>query len=68
MRTLRFHVNGIERRATGHEQPVPLGAAEADIGADLRQSDQANSVSIGRKYVHTVIPVTNPARTGLLST
>ena len=36
-RSLRGEVDGIERLARGHEEAVALGAAEANVGADLRQ-------------------------------
>src|SRR5262249_44641801 len=42
VRPLRLHVDGVERLAGGHEQPIALGAAEADIAANLRQEDQAD--------------------------
>src|SRR5688572_26444901 len=58
----RFDVHGIERLAGGHEQPIALRAAEADIGADLRQADLADSVAVRRKDVDAVVAVANPAR------
>src|SRR5438445_8888857 len=41
-RALRIDVERIERVARGHEQPVALDTAEADIGAALGQRDEAD--------------------------
>ena len=38
----------IQRLAGGHEQAVALGAAEADIGADFRQTNDADGVAVRR--------------------
>src|SRR5688500_3577289 len=48
----RLDVHGVKRLAGSHEQPVSLRAAEADIGADLRQTYLANSVAVRREDVH----------------
>jgi hypothetical protein len=48
-RALRLHIERIERTAGRHEQPVALGAAEADVGADLRQADAQDRLAVGRE-------------------
>src|SRR5439155_18088793 len=40
---LRLDVDGVERLAGRHEQAVALGAAEADVAADLRQQHLADA-------------------------
>src|SRR4051812_44709121 len=64
MRSLRFHIHGIQRRAAGHEEPVPLGAAEADVAANLRQLDLADAFSVGGKNMNPVVAVADPAGAG----
>ena len=54
-------IDGVERLARGHEQPVALAAAEADVGADLRQPDLADARAVGREDVHAVVTVADPA-------
>src|SRR5205085_954126 len=39
-----------ETLARGHEQAVTLQAAEADVGASLRQRDTADRGAVGRKH------------------
>src|SRR5207244_11210475 len=38
----RVHVQRIDRRAAGHEQPIALRAAEAKIGTDFRRIEERN--------------------------
>src|SRR5262245_49843918 len=45
-RALRGSVHRVERLAGGHEQPVPLGTAEADVAADLRQPDPTDQLAV----------------------
>src|SRR4051812_10185547 len=44
---LRVDVKRIDRRACRHEQPVAVAAAEADVGAALRQVDAADQLALG---------------------
>ena len=53
-RALGVHVQRIDRLARGHEQPVALHAAEADIGAALGQRDAADRRAVGRIDHHAV--------------
>src|SRR5207237_962582 len=53
-RALRVHVDRIERRARGHEQTVAIGAAEAEVGAALREADLADELAVGIEDVHAV--------------
>src|SRR5207302_21739 len=48
-RALGVHVERIERAARGHEQPVALEAAEADVGAALGQADAADQLALRRE-------------------
>jgi hypothetical protein len=45
---LRGEIDRVERLARGHEQPVALWAAEADVAADLRQTDAADQLALRR--------------------
>src|SRR5215510_1060691 len=54
-RALRCRVHGIERLACGHEQTVALGAAEADVAADFRQTDAADQFAVRRPDRNTAI-------------
>src|SRR5436190_5844281 len=49
---LRLDVDGVERFARRHEQPVAARAAEADVGAGFRQPDQADGRAVGSDYLH----------------
>ena len=64
LRPLGFDIERIDRLAGGHEQPIALHPAEADIGAFLRQQDLANAVAIGGKDLYTVKSVTSTACSG----
>src|SRR5262249_52333961 len=46
-RPLGAEVDGIERLARGHEQPVALGSSKADIAAHLGQADAADQFAFG---------------------
>jgi len=51
---LRGRVDGVQRLAAGHEEPIALGPAEADVAADLRQRIRPMSLPSG---FHTVTPL-----------
>src|SRR5437016_4161932 len=55
MSAARAHEYGVEALASRHIQAISLGAAEADIGADFRQPDEADLLPLRRDYVHAVI-------------
>src|SRR5438876_12359458 len=52
---LRGGIYRVERLARGHEQPVALGAAEADVAAHLGQADPADELAVRRPYRHAAI-------------
>src|SRR5437867_277830 len=54
-RPLGVDVDRVQRLAGGHEQPVPLGAAEADIPADLRDPDAPGELPFGRPDGHAAV-------------
>src|SRR5258706_7793639 len=58
---LGLDVHGIQGLARGHEQAVPLGTAEADVRADLRQADLADALAIRSEDVHAVVSLAGPA-------
>src|ERR1700760_3338903 len=51
---LRIHIQRVERMRRGHEQAVALAAAEAQVGAALRQRDVADRLTLRRKPTHAV--------------
>src|SRR3984893_6711147 len=53
-RALRIDVERIERVARGHEQPVALHTAEAEIGAALGQRDEADGFAGRVENLHPV--------------
>src|ERR1039458_1111741 len=55
VRAARPHEHRVQRLAGGHVQPVPLGAAEAEVGADLRQQDHADALALRREDVYPVV-------------
>src|SRR4051794_20520366 len=59
-RALVVDVDGVDRRARRHEQPVPLLAAEAQVGARLRQVDLADQVPARRVAADPVLPRVGP--------
>ena len=60
----RFDVDRVQRLAAGHEETVALGAAEADVRADLRKTDLTDPVAVRGEDVHPVVAVTDPAGAG----
>src|SRR5262245_20202553 len=60
----RLHVHCIEGLARRHEQAIALGPTEAEIGADLRQADLADTGAVGRKNMYAVIAVAHPSHAG----
>src|SRR5262245_54208143 len=61
VRAARLHIDRVERLAAGHEESVALAPAEAYVGADLGQADLTDANAVGRKDVHAVIAVADPA-------
>ena len=57
-------VDGIHALACGHEEAIALATSKADIGADFREVDLADSITIRCKDMDTVIACTNPSCTG----
>ena len=53
-RALRIDVEGVDRSGGGHEEPVSLLAAEAEVGAALRQPDAADQLALRREHDHAV--------------
>src|SRR5580692_3210384 len=58
-RPLRLHIERIERMTGRHEQTVALGAAEADIGADLGQTDAQDRLALRREH-HDAVELLGP--------
>ena len=54
-RPLSGGVNGVQRLARRHKEPVALGTPKADIAADFRQPDAANQLALRRPYRHAAI-------------
>src|SRR5262245_11154898 len=52
---LRVHEQRIDRMARRHEQAVALGAAEADVGAALRQRNESDRLAGGVENLHAVL-------------
>src|SRR5439155_1151201 len=57
---LRGGVDRVERLARRHEQTVPLGTAEADVAADLRQPDATDELGLRRPYGHAAVAHLQP--------
>src|SRR5262252_4364717 len=49
----RFDIDGVDRGTAAHEEAVSLLAAEAEIGAGLRQMDLADEIAVRRIAAHT---------------
>src|SRR6185436_8822646 len=49
---LRLDVDGVERFARRHEQPVAARAAEADVGAGFRQPDHSDGRAVWRDHLY----------------
>src|SRR6266498_5505430 len=60
MRAARIDVQGISGPARRHEQPIPLGTAEAYIRTCFGQPYLANACTVGRQNVHTIISRPSP--------
>src|SRR5260370_26226640 len=54
-RALRVDVERIDRMARGHEQPVALDAAEADIGRAFGQRDETDRLTARVEDFHSVL-------------
>src|SRR5438128_3141715 len=54
-RALRRRVDRVERLAGGHEQAVALGAAEADVAADLREADASDQLALRSPDGHAAV-------------
>src|SRR5712691_6444752 len=50
----RVHVQRIDRRAAGHEQPIALRAAEAEIGNDFRRMEERHLFAVWCMDAHAV--------------
>src|SRR5215470_18548090 len=59
--TLGLDINRVNRGARRHEETVPLLAAEAQIGAGLRQMDLSDEIAVRRIAAHAVLPGIGPA-------
>src|SRR5262249_53819276 len=55
---LGVDVEGVERLTRRHEQPIALWTAEADVGADFRQSNAADQLSVPRPHGHAAVAET----------
>src|SRR5579859_1856016 len=64
VRAARIDVQRVQRLAGGHEEPIALGTAEADVRAPFRQPNLADARAVGCKDVYPVIARTGPARRG----
>src|SRR5215470_10573508 len=62
--SLGFYIDGVERLAASHEQPITLPTTEAHIGTHLWQQNLPNTVTIWSKNVHAVKTLTTPAGGG----
>src|SRR5262245_8831508 len=51
---LGIDVERIDRVARGHEQAVAVAAAEADVGAALRERDEADRLAVGVEHLDAV--------------
>src|SRR5579872_4418699 len=56
-RAFGVDVDGVERLARRHEQPVSLDPAEAQIGAAFGQGDAADHLAVRGDYDHSVQPL-----------
>src|SRR5258708_7992040 len=54
-------IDRIQRLARRHEQAVALLAAEADVGAGLRQADLADAHPIRRENLDAVVALADPS-------
>src|ERR1700716_2876287 len=56
-RALGADVDGVERLAARQEEPVPLGPAEAEVGAALGEQDAPDQLGLGVEDGHPVLPL-----------
>src|SRR6185295_107022 len=54
LRALAVDVDRVDRMARGHEQPVALDPAEADVGGALGQRDEADRLAGRVEHLHAV--------------
>ena len=47
---MRFHVECVERVASGHVEAIVLGTAEGEIGTALRQPDESQGFALSVEY------------------
>jgi len=64
MGTLSFDIDGIERSASGHKEPIAFSAAETNVAANFWKDDLANAIAVGSEDMHPVITIANPTRAG----
>src|SRR5947209_8137716 len=55
MRVAGFNVHRIQRLAAAHVETVPLAAAEADISANFREPNLADTIAAWREDMHPVV-------------
>ena len=61
MRSLSFHVQGINGLACGHEQTVALDPSKAEIGTNLGQEDLADALAfLWLENMYPVKAMTSP--------
>src|SRR5258708_37764393 len=53
-RSMRFHVERVDRVATRHVEAIVLRTAEGEIGATLRQANMSQRLAGGTEHHHTV--------------
>ena len=51
VRAARLNVNGVQRLAPRHKQPVPLNTSEADIRADFRKQNHSDPLARRRNVL-----------------
>src|SRR5712672_3240137 len=56
-----LHEYRVQRCAACHEQPVALAAAKRKVGNDFGHPDLADASAVRGEYVHSIVPVTDPA-------
>src|SRR5260370_17064320 len=54
LRAARIRVERIERVTRGHEQAVALAPAESEVGAALRQRDEADRLALGIEHLDPI--------------
>src|SRR5262245_46961819 len=64
MGSLGFHIDGVERLARSHEQPVALATTKAHIRTEFWQQNLPDTVTIRGKDMHAVKTLTTPASSG----